>query len=110
MLSSILHRVTGIGLYFGALLLAGWVLALAGGAGSYAAYAGALGSPLGKVVLFGLTLCIFFHMANGVRHLAWDGGQGFLPKTADFTAVAVMAFALAATLAVWSIALLTGGL
>ena len=47
-------------------------------------------------------------MANGVRHLVWDMGKGFLPKTADFSAVVVMAFAVVATIVVWAIALLTG--
>ena len=108
MLTSILHRVTGSGLYVGGLILMGWAVALASGADAYASYMGLLGSPLGKLVLFGLTLCVFYHMANGVRHLVWDMGKGFLPKTADFTAVVVLAFAVAATIAVWALALLTG--
>lgn len=108
MATSILHRVTGVGLYVGGLILMGWAVALAGGPDAYAGYMGLLGSPLGKLVLFGLTVCVFYHMANGVRHLVWDSGRGFLPKTADFTAVVVIAFALAATIAVWALALLTG--
>jgi len=108
MATSILHRVTGCGLYVGGLILVGWAVALASGPDAYATYVGLLGSPLGKLVLFGLTLCVFYHMANGVRHLVWDMGKGFLPKTADFTAVVVMAFAVVATIAVWALALLTG--
>ena len=108
MATSILHRVTGCGLYVGGLILVGWAVALASGPDAYATYVGLLGSLLGKLVLFGLTLCVFYHMANGVRHLVWDMGKGFLPKTADFTAVVVMAFAVVATIVVWAIALLTG--
>ncbi len=108
MLTSILHRVTGGGLYVGALILTGWAVALASGPDAYAAYMGLLGSILGKLVLFGLTVCVFYHMANGVRHLVWDMGKGFLPKTADFTGVVVIAFALVAALVVWALALLTG--
>jgi succinate dehydrogenase / fumarate reductase cytochrome b subunit len=108
MTASILHRVAGVGLYAGALILTGWAAALASGPDAYAAYMGLLGSILGKLILFGLTACIFFHMANGLRHLVWDQGKGFSPKTADFTAVAAMAFGLAAAAAVWAIALLTG--
>ena len=110
MTASILHRVSGVGLYFGALLLAGWVLSLSEGPDAYLAYVGILGSGLGKIVLFALTVCVFFHMANGVRHLAWDLGEGFEPRTADFTAVVVMAFALVASAVVWGLALLTGGI
>ena len=108
MATSILHRVTGCGLYVGGLILMGWAVALASGPDAYAGYMGLLGSLLGKLVLFGLTVCVFYHMANGVRHLVWDMGKGFLPKTAEFTAVVVIAFALAATVAVWALALLTG--
>jgi succinate dehydrogenase / fumarate reductase cytochrome b subunit len=108
MLSSILHRATGVALYGTILIAAGWAVALASGPFAYAAYLGYVGSPLGKLVLFGATVSIFFHLANGVRHLTWDTGEGLKPKTADMTAAAAMAFAIAASLAVWVIAILTG--
>lgn len=108
MATSILHRVSGCAMYVGALVLTGWAVALASGPDAYAAYTGLLGSLLGKLVMIGLTLCVFFHMANGVRHLVWDAGKGFLPKTAEFTAVVTLAFAAVATAVVWAIALLTG--
>jgi succinate dehydrogenase / fumarate reductase cytochrome b subunit len=108
MAASILHRATGVGMYVGALILTGWAVSLAGGPDAYAGYMSLLGSPLGKLLLFGLTVAVFFHMANGVRHLVWDYGKGFEPKTADFTAVAAMAFAVVAAVAVWTIALIMG--
>ena len=52
MATSIFHRASIFGLYLSALLLAGWLLALAGGPQSYGAYTAALGSPLGLLVLF----------------------------------------------------------
>jgi succinate dehydrogenase / fumarate reductase cytochrome b subunit len=110
MLGSILHRATGVALYVGAVIIAGWAAALAGGPESYGAYMGLLGCPLGKLVLVGLTLAVFYHLASGVRHLAWDIGLGFTPRTADMTSAAVIAFAVAATAAVWVIAALTGAL
>lgn len=110
MATSILHRATGVALYVGALILAGWAAALAAGPGPYSTYKHLLGSPLGKLVLFGLTFSIFYHMANGVRHLVWDAGEGFAPKTADMSAAAVIAFGAAATVAVWAIAAFTGAL
>jgi succinate dehydrogenase / fumarate reductase cytochrome b subunit len=70
---------------------------------------GLLGSPLGKVVLAGLTLCLFYHLANGVRHLAWDFGKGFQPKTASATAWLVLAVAVVATAAVWGYVLIGRG-
>ncbi|HLK26006.1 MAG TPA: succinate dehydrogenase, cytochrome b556 subunit [Caulobacteraceae bacterium] len=109
MATSILHRLTGAALYVGALILVGWALALASGPDAYDLYAGALGSPLGLIVLIGLSLCLFFHLANGIRHLVWDFGRGFAPKTADATAWLVLAIAVAATVALWAWLLLRGG-
>src|SRR5260221_392742 len=66
MVSSIGHRVTGMALYVGALILAGWAVALATGQEAFETYTGLLGSIPGKIVLFGLTVSVFFHLANGV--------------------------------------------
>ena len=109
MLGSILHRATGFALYVGAVLVAGWAAALAAGPTTYGQYMTLLGSIPGKIVLFGFTLAVFYHLANGVRHLAWDSGVGFAPRTATTTGAAVIAFAVVATLAVWTLAIATGG-
>ena len=101
---SILHRFTGMALYAGALIVAGWAAALAGGESAFNSYRGLLGSPLGKLVLLGVTFSLFYHLAGGIRHLAWDLGLGFEKRTADTTATAVVAFAVTATIAVWVIA------
>ena len=108
MATSILHRATGVALYGGALILAGWAAALAAGPGAFGAYKALLGSIPGKIVLFGLTVSIFYHLANGIRHLAFDMGKGFEPRTADMTGAAAMAFGVTAAVAVWVIALMTG--
>jgi succinate dehydrogenase / fumarate reductase cytochrome b subunit len=106
MLTSILHRATGAALYVGALIVVGWVVALAAGPGAYGAYTALLGSPLGLVVMAGLTLCLFFHLANGIRHIVWDFGAGFRLATADATAWLVIAFAVVAAIGYWAYALL----
>jgi succinate dehydrogenase / fumarate reductase cytochrome b subunit len=108
MVASITHRFTGMALYGGALILAGWALALASGEEAFTAYRGLLGSPLGKLVLLGLTFSVFYHLAGGIRHLAWDLDFGFQPRTADTTAIAVIAFAVTATIAVWAVAFKAG--
>jgi succinate dehydrogenase / fumarate reductase cytochrome b subunit len=110
MAASILTRATGVALYVGILIVAGWALALASGAEAYGAYMGCLGSPLGRVVLFGLTVSIFYHLAAGVRHLVFDSGHGLSPATANMSAVAAIAFALVATLVVWGLAFATGAI
>lgn len=110
MVVSIAHRVTGVALYGAALILAGWALSLAAGPGAYDQFRLIVGSPLGKLVLIGITFSLFFHLGNGVRHLVWDFGSGFLPKTADATAAAVIAFAAVATIGVWIAAGMMGAL
>jgi succinate dehydrogenase / fumarate reductase cytochrome b subunit len=110
MAASIAHRATGVVLYGAALLLAGWALSLAAGPGAYDLMRLALGSLLGKLVLIAITFSLFYHLANGVRHLVWDFGSGFQPKTADATAYVVIGFALIATIAVWIVAGTTGAL
>ena len=110
MWTSILHRATGVALYVGALIAAAWTIALAQGPDQYAQFKSVLGSWPGKVVMFGLTLSAFYHLANGVRHLVWDTGHGLEVKSANASAVVVFAFAAAATLAIWAIASQTGAL
>jgi succinate dehydrogenase / fumarate reductase cytochrome b subunit len=108
MLTSILHRVTGCGLYLGGLILAAWAMALAGGPESYQMFLGVMGSPLGKLVLFGMSLSVFYHLANGVRHLVWDFGHGLDIKSANASAFTVFGFTIAATAAFWGIAFMLG--
>ena len=110
MWTSILHRVTGVALYVGALIAAAWAITLAQGPDQYAAFKGLMGSWPGKVVMFGLTVSLFYHLANGIRHLVWDAGHGLDVKSANASAVVVFAFAAAATLAIWGIAGMSGAL
>ena len=110
MATSILHRASGCALYGGGLILAIWAMTLAAGPEAYGTFKAVMGSPLGKVVLFGLTLSTFYHLAKGVQHLIWDAGTGYNLKTATMGSIAVIAFAIAATLAVWFIAAMTGAL
>ena len=76
MLMSIVHRITGFGLYFGMILVAWWFIAAAGPNG-YARFQWFIGSWIGLLMLFGWTFCLFFHLCNGIRHMAWDLGLGF---------------------------------
>jgi len=108
MAASILNRFAGIGLYLGILILTGWAFALASGPEAYGAYAGALGSWPGHVLLFAITAALFFHMANGVRHFIWDLGKGFLPKTANASAWGAFVFGGAGAVIVWGALALKG--
>ncbi len=110
MASSILHRATGAALYAGALILAAWAICLASGPDAYEGFRRVIGSIPGKVVLFGLTLSIFYHLAAGIRHLVWDTGRLMQPRNADMACAASLAFGAAAAIAVWIIAALMGAL
>ena len=110
MLTSILHRVTGVGLYGAALLAAAWAVTLAAGPEAYGLYMGLLGSIPGKVLLFLATVALFYHLGNGVRHLVWDAGRGLDVKSANVSSAAVIAFGLVAAVAVWVVAGLMGAL
>ena len=85
-------------------------MALASGPDAYASYTGLLGTILGKLVMFGLTVAAFYHLASGLRHLVWDAGHGYDPKTSDLTGAVCIAFGVAAALAVWLIAYRMGAL
>lgn len=110
MAASILHRAAGVGLYVGAIVFMLWALALASGADGYATFTGIMGSLPGKVVLFGLTLCVFYHLGNGIRHLFWDAGVGFEPKTASTTAWLVISLAIVLAIGFWALLWLEGAL
>jgi len=77
MAQSILHRATGIALGVGAVVLVAWLFAAASAPSVFAPVQAAIASPLGLLVLFGFTVSLFYHLAAGLRHLAWDTGWGF---------------------------------
>jgi succinate dehydrogenase / fumarate reductase cytochrome b subunit len=109
MAASILNRATGVALYAGWLVFAGWALALASGEDAYEAYAGVLVSIPGQIVLFGVAFSLFFHLAAGLRHLFWDFGKGFTPRNADGTAIGAFVFGLIAAIVLFVVAHLGGG-
>jgi succinate dehydrogenase / fumarate reductase cytochrome b subunit len=108
MAASIFHRASGMGLYVGALVAMAWALSLAAGPDAYGSFCALAGSIIGRLVLIGLTLAAFYHLANGIRHLCWDAGYGFEPRTATRTAWLVILIAIVATAAFWALILFTG--
>ena len=109
MLTSILHRATGMALYGGALIVTACALALGAGPDVYQGFLDLMASPLGRLVLVGLTLSLFYHLANGVRHLFWDVGLGLSVTSSFRSGVMAMAFSVVATVLVWAIGLGSGG-
>lgn len=98
---SILHRITGIGLAIGTLLLIYWLWAAASGPEAYFRAQSLIGGWLGRLLLFGWTLALFYHLFNGIRHLFWDAGKGFELRTGWLSGMAVVAATVAATFVAW---------
>lgn len=105
MLASIMHRMTGVGLYVGSVLLAAWIVSAAMGPEVYEAVLSVMLHPIGRVFLFLWTLAVTYHFANGIRHLLWDGPKvGFSPKVASAWSMFNFVFALAASVGIWALA------
>ena len=105
MVMSIIHRITGVALYFGTLLLAWWLIAVAQGPQSLDMVNLVMGHPLGKVVLFGYTWALLHHMLGGLRHFIWDTGRGFDLSSVNRISWLTIILSVTATLALWAAAL-----
>lgn len=104
-LTSIAHRATGVALAFGTLLLAWWLVAAASGPEYFAFVQDLIGSPVGYIALFGWTLALFYHLANGIRHLVWDAGYAFDIQASELGGKVVIAAAIGLTAVAWFVAI-----
>jgi len=98
---SITHRLTGVALAGGAVLLVGWLAALAWGAHPFYLAQYIIATDIGRTVLFGVVFALFYHLCNGIRHLAWDRGHGFELRTLRLSGLFVVVAALVLTLALF---------
>lgn len=103
---SILHRATGVVLSVGMLGLVCWLLALASGADAYQGVQGFYGSFFGKLMLFGWSYALFYHLSNGVRHLVWDAGKGLSIEEVYKSGWIMLGASFVLTAIVWIAALL----
>ncbi|MGB8365665.1 MAG: succinate dehydrogenase, cytochrome b556 subunit [Rhizomicrobium sp.] len=104
MATSIVHRVSGVALAAGTLLVVWWLIATATGTDYYDTFSAAARSPLGILVLFGFVWSLAYHLSNGIRHLVWDAGFGFDIKTAGRTGVFVFALSFIIAVAIFGYA------
>jgi succinate dehydrogenase / fumarate reductase cytochrome b subunit len=98
---SILHRITGVVLSFGYLVLVYWIIALARGAAAYERAQATLGHPVFRVLLALALIAFAYHFCSGVRHLFFDAGIGLERREARRSAwiVGLGTVLLAATVA-----------
>ena len=95
---SILHRVTGVGLTLGMVLVVWWFVAAALSPGYFALVDGLLTSWFGVLVLATYVWALWYHALNGVRHLFWDAGWGFDLAVVTKSVIAVLGGSCALTL------------
>ncbi len=98
---SILHRITGVALGVGLLLVSWWLIAAATGEDYFAFVNGLMGSWFGRIVLFGFSWALFYHFCNGIRHLFWDIGKGFDKADVVRSGQIVIAASVVLTLIAW---------
>ncbi|ABC22003.1 succinate dehydrogenase, cytochrome b556 subunit [Rhodospirillum rubrum] len=97
---------------FGAALMVGgtfffllWIVAAGSGEQAFTSVQGFYGSPFGYLVLFGLTVVLFYHLCNGIRHMLWDTGFGFDMPTLRKTGAAAVGAAIVLSLLAWTVGL-----
>lgn len=105
MAMSIVHRVTGVGLYFGSLLFAVWLLAASIGPSEFAFVNGIYTSWPGLVILFGFTWALMHHLLGGLRHFVWDTGTALAKPARDQIAWANLVGSVVLTLLIWAVVL-----
>lgn len=98
---SILHRVTGVGLGAGTLLIAWWLIAAATGPEAFETAQAFLGSLFGRLILLGFTWALFYHLCNGIRHLVWDAGYGYDLDSVTKTGWLVLVASVVLTVLAW---------
>ena len=98
---SIFHRITGIGLSIGSILIAIWISLLSLGPSYFFIFETVSNKIYFKFVLFFWTVGIFYHLFNGIRYLYWTYGLGMELKTVYLSGYIVIFFTFIATCFVW---------
>lgn len=109
MMTSILHRATGIALSIGSLVLVWGLLALAAGDEAFQQFQNVATSPVGIILLVGWSWALFYHLCNGIRHLVQDTGAGYtIPEFVRSSWLSIVGSVLLTVLA-WAFVLFAGG-
>jgi succinate dehydrogenase / fumarate reductase, cytochrome b subunit len=103
---SILHRITGVGLGIGTLLLTCWLTTAATTQEGFDRFQSFLGSAVGLFLLFCWSLSLIYHFMSGLRHLFMDLGNGFDEKHYEKTGMAVVISTGVVTIGLWVIGLI----
>lgn len=104
MMMSITHRVTGVALYAGTVLVVWWLVAAAVSDDYFNMAQAFFAHWFGRLVLFGFTWALIHHMIGGIRHFIWDLGRGFRLPTVEWMVRANLIGGIALTLLLWLLA------
>jgi succinate dehydrogenase / fumarate reductase, cytochrome b subunit len=103
MTMSIAHRLTGVALYIGTLLLVWWLVSIASGPSAYAFEQRVMASAAGRVFLFFFTWAALHHALGGVRHLILDNGWAHDYPWREYLARTSIIASLAGVALIWII-------
>jgi len=98
---SIIHRVTGIALYAGTLLMAWWLIATASSPAAYSWLQYFTTSWIGRLVEFGYTWALIHHVLSGLRYVVWDLGYGFGRDEREWLTQGALYGGIIITIALW---------
>lgn len=104
MTMSIMHRITGVMLYFGTFLLVWWFASASQSDGYFDMVQAVFNHWFGRLVLFGFTWALVHHALGGLRHFVWDLGKGFKLSTVDWMVRANLIGSIVLTILLWIIA------
>jgi succinate dehydrogenase / fumarate reductase cytochrome b subunit len=101
MMMSIAHRLTGVSLAIGFLLLTWWLVAASTGPAAYAIVDHFFASLAGRLLLFLFSWALIHHMLGGIRHLIWDTGRALDKTSIEIFAWLTIIGSVVLTVAVW---------
>ena len=103
MTSSIVHRGTGLAMYFGTLLIVLWLGAAALGEGPLGVVNAIFGFWLVQIIFFLATWALFHHMLGGIRHFIWDSIHALDPVGRENIVRIQWVLSILLTLGAWAI-------
>ena len=103
MTMSIVHRITGVALAFGMILLIWWFAAAAISDEYFNFVNGLFAHWFGRLVMFGFTWALLHHMLGGLRHFIWDTGRGFALNKVEWLVRVNLIGSILLTVLIWII-------
>ena len=108
MIMSGLHRITGLCLVAGMVVIAWWLLAAAAGQNAYAVFEAFSTSWFGRLILFSFSWAALHHLIGGLRYLLWDLGIWIDNEEREWLIAANIVGSVLCTVLLWVILFLSG--